>query len=242
MRRGTLWSVIVALTGILLSVPVIAGNKGNPNPGVIPPHARAFGHTYGEWAAEYWKWIGAFPWAENPQNDETGEFCAIGQSGKVWFLAASFGFGEWVRECEVPAGKAIFFPIAPGVFFAPGDGDTEEEVRAAANAAMDGVDLLECSVDGVPLKNLFDYRAESPAFTLPEGLLVGDRYPAVADGYWILLAPLSAGDHVIHFRMHIAEGEFAGSEHDVTYYLTVKAGGHGHGHDGGHGRGRGHGH
>jgi hypothetical protein len=116
----------------------------------------------------------------------------------------------------------------PAVFWAPEDAKTEKEVRAMANAAVDGVAFLECTVDGVPLKNLFDYRAESPAFTLPDTLLVdfgldeGDRFPAVADGYWIMLAPLSRGEHVIRFRMSYAKGPFAGAEHDVTYYLTVR--------------------
>ena len=159
--------------------------------------------------------------------DETGENCDLGQSGAVWFLASTFGFGEWERECEVPAGKALFFPIVPAVFWAPEDGLTEAAVRAGANASMDGVDMLECTIDGVPLEDLFGQRAESPAFTLPDTLLVdfgflpGDRFPAVADGYWILLAPLSRGEHVIHFSMHIETGPFAGSEHEVTYLLTV---------------------
>ena len=149
-------------------------------------------------------------------------------SCEVWFLAATFGFGTPVRSCDVPAGKAIFFPIVPAVFFAPDDGPDEATVRALANESMDGVTTLECTVDGVPLEDLFDQRAESPAFTLPDTLLLdfgfedlGDRFPAVADGFWIMLAPLSEGEHVIHFSMHVAEGDFAGSEHDVTYLLTV---------------------
>ncbi len=201
---------------------------GNSNPGVLPIGFKHFGKSYGEWAAEWWKWITAIPFDENPMFDETGEFCDIGQSGKVFFLASTFGFGEWVRECEVPANKVLFFPIVPAVFWAPEDGETEEEVRAGANEAMDGVNLLKCTVDGVRLEDLFDQRAESPAFTLPDTLLIdfgfdpGDRFPAVADGYWIMLAPLSRGEHVIHFRMRIARGPFAGSNHDVTYLLTVE--------------------
>lgn len=201
---------------------------GNSNPGVLPINSNAFGKSYGEWAAEWWKWITAIPFDNNPQFDPTGEFQDNGQSGEVWFLGSTFGWGEtYERSCEVPAGKAIFFPIVPAVFWAPEDGETEEEVRALANASMDGVDMLECSVDGVPLEDLFDYRAESPAFTLPDTLLVdfgfdpGDRYPAVADGFWILLAPLSRGEHVIHFSMHIETGPFAGGWHDVTYHLTI---------------------
>ena len=35
--------------------------KLRPNPPVIPPHANAFGKTYGEWAAEWWQWASALP-------------------------------------------------------------------------------------------------------------------------------------------------------------------------------------
>lgn len=226
LSQSLTFIVLVLLACALATSLAPAG--GNDNPRVLPPHAKAYGMTYGEWAAEWWTWLASIPATSNPQLDETGEFCDVGQSGPVWFLAASFGGGVWERECEVPAGKSIFFPIVPAAFWVPEDGDTEEEVRAAANASMDGVDFLECTVDEVPLENLFDYRAESPAFTLPDTLLVdfgfdeGDRFPAVADGYWIMLAPLSRGEHVVRFRMHIEEGPFAGSEYDVTYFLTVR--------------------
>jgi hypothetical protein len=40
---------------------------------------------------------------------------------------------------------------------------------------------------------------------------------AFAGGYWILLAPLSAGSHTIHFT-----SERPGASEDVTYNLTVQ--------------------
>ncbi len=224
--RAVVWTVFVGVLAIICMPPIPAA-ADHPNRGVVPVNKRAYGKTYGEWAAAWWQWVASIPLDMNPQIDETGEFCDIGQSGRVWFLGSTFGSGTFERCCTVPVGKAIFFPIVPAVFWVPEDGATEDEVRAAANAAMDGVDLLECSVDGVNLRDLFDYRAESPAFTLPDTLLIdfglppGDRFPAVSDGYWLLLRPLSRGQHVIHFRMRISEGPFAGNEHDVTYFLSV---------------------
>ncbi len=222
-------SLSVFMIAALLALGLVSHGlaDGNSNPGVLPIDSNAYGKTYGEWAAEYWKWIASFAFEVNPQFDPDGRFCADGQSGEVWFLAATFGFGTPVRSCDVPAGKAIFFPIVPAVFFAPDDGPDEATVRALANESMDGVTTLECTVDGVPLEDLFDQRAESPAFTLPDTLLVdfgfdpGDRFPAVADGFWIMLAPLSSGEHKIRFSMEIETGPFAGQEHEVTYDLTV---------------------
>jgi hypothetical protein len=45
----------------------------------------------------------------------------------------------------------------------------------------------------------------------------GTFSPQVSDGYWIMLAPLSAGAHTIHFK-GILNGGF---ESEVTYFLTI---------------------
>jgi hypothetical protein len=70
---------------------------------------------------------------------------------------------------------------------------------------------------------------QSPVFsvTLPEGNVVGTDVPSgtyapmVADGYWLMLVPLSAGAHTIHFKGSITGGPFAGTVIEVTYDLTV---------------------
>src|SRR5213082_787661 len=42
----------------------IARGDGNPNPGVVPPHARAYGLSYAEWGAQWWRWAYSFPVAQ----------------------------------------------------------------------------------------------------------------------------------------------------------------------------------
>jgi hypothetical protein len=67
---------------------------------------------------------------------------------------------------------------------------------------------LEFALDGVPLADPFEHREESPAFVLQVlpgsffaelGAPPGDYVPAVSDGYWVMLAPLSVGPHVLEF-------------------------------------------
>ena len=167
--------------------------------------------------------------------DETGANCAEGQIGHVWFLAGAFS-GTVARACTVPAGKALFFPGDTATFGAA-VGDCERTnpgvpcdvavLRAAAAEAVDFV-AIEASVDGVTLRDLADYRVQSPIFsvTLPDGNLVGipsgTYAPMVSDGYWLMLAPLSAGAHTIHFKSIITGGPSEGAEFEVTYHLTVK--------------------
>lgn len=198
----------------------------------MPVHARAFGTTYGDLAGQWWSWALNIPPEINPVLDVSGEFCDVDQSGKVWFLAGTFG-GHADRVCEVPAGKALFFPLTNAVAWATEPEETEEEIRDIVNESTDAITILECSVDGVPLQDLFSYRAQSPAFVLPvtEGSLantvvdVGEYFPAVADGYWVLLAPLSKGPHVIEFRGGAGDPDAPDWEVSVTYFLTVVGGG-----------------
>lgn len=202
--------------------PVLADGDGKPNIKKL--------------AAEWWQWICSIPLATNPKVDKTGQYVYIGQScgeEDVWFLADSFGAGVWVRKCEVPEGRPIFFPITDAVFWAPEDGKTPKELRALANASMDGATTLECTVDGVPLEelleleDLYELRAETAPFTIPDTLLIDFGLPplggrqAVADGYWVYLDNLDEGKHVIHFYMKLTAGPFAGAEHDVTWHVTI---------------------
>src|SRR5439155_12859637 len=63
----------ILLAGGLVIGPTsqIASGHANPNPGVIPPHARAYGLSYAEWGAQCWRWAYSFPLASfRPCNPE----------------------------------------------------------------------------------------------------------------------------------------------------------------------------
>jgi hypothetical protein len=226
-------AVMMFVVGLMVAamIPVAQAGSRNPNPRVLPPHSNPYGNTYGEWSARWWQWLLSIPAATNPNLDTTGANCAEGQGGQVWFLAGTFG-GSVIRACTVPAGRALFFPILNTVFGAgvfdceptnPGVPCDVNALRAAAGAPLDNPTTLEASIDGTPLQNLRDYRVQSPVFSLtfPEGAVFGlpsgTFTPHVSDGYWLMLAPLSAGAHTIHFKGVRADG----FEVEVTYTLTV---------------------
>jgi hypothetical protein len=196
---------------------------------------------YGEWGSAWWQWAFGVPTDENPVADPTGEHCAAGQSGPVWFLAGTFG-GPAERHCEVPTGKALFFPLFNSVHENnlctdpdPDPQATFEELRAAAEADVAGAFDLFCVVDGVPLQNLENYAASSPVpfdIILVENNVIFDLFgcadalpgsygPAASAGYWIMLAPLKPGPHTIHFGGTAFGGAF---EVDILYHLTFVPG------------------
>jgi hypothetical protein len=208
----------------------------NPNPGVIPITQSPHGMTYGQWGAAWWQYVYSIPAANNPLFDETGANCAVGQAqSKVFFLVGVINVtGTATRNCTVPAGAMLFFPILnyENDNFCPPINPplSVAELQAGAKQVEDSVTALETDVDGVHLSNLFSYRAASPgAFSInfPDNNLFqffgcnipkGTYSPFVADGYWLMLAPLSAGKHTVHFS-----GSQPGFSLDITYHLTVAA-------------------
>jgi len=233
-------AMAIGLTGAPTS-GLPPAESGNLNPGVLPLHSNPYGKTYAEWSARFTQWGFSIPVAINPILDVTGANCAEGQSGPVWFLAGSFSSGTVERSCTVPHGKALFFPIDGALFgaavfdcepTAPGVPCDVPTLRAAAAEAVESV-TLEASIDHVPLHNLTDYRVPSPVFsvTLPEDNVVaflsgvdvpgGIYAPVVSDGYFLMLAPLSAGAHTIHFKATVNSGPFTGSASEIIYHLTI---------------------
>lgn len=225
-------AVLVMVVGLTASTTVPVASADNDNNIVFPPGSKPFGKTYGEWSANWWQWIFSIPAATNPANDPTGANCGVGQSGKVWFLAASSG-GLASRSCTVPRGKALFFPILTGVFGAsvldceptvPGVACDVIALRATVAQGIDCPKFLEVRLDGQLIPHPNAYRAQSPVFpiTLPEGALggltpAGTWTPNVADGFWMMLEPLSPGLHTLSFKGETNFG-FAG---EARWNLTI---------------------
>ncbi len=212
--------------GLALLLPLSSAHAANTNPRILPPHTKPYGQSYGEWTAAWWQWALAAPAAVNPLTDDSGAHCAEGQDAKVWYLAGVANGGTATRSCTVPTGTALFFPIV-NTFLAGADEGTVEEMRARNAAFIDSIATMSVTIDGQPVENPVGYRAISPVFslTLPAGNIFGAPEgiyePAVSDGFWLLLAPLPPGEHVIHFSAATSDGVFS---LDVTYILTVETG------------------
>jgi hypothetical protein len=184
-----------------------------------------FGKTWEEWTAEWWKWSLSLPKDQNPITDTTGKNASYNQRGPVWFLAGTFG-GLAERTCEIPAEKAIFFPISCNStsYAECPNFKTEAELRAFAKADIDQVKTIMATVDGQRLPNSDLRRLESPPFELdlPEENVVGvspGKTKSNSDGYWVFLRPLPVGKHEIHFFSSCRIGT---QWIEARYHLTVR--------------------
>jgi hypothetical protein len=224
------WAARMGLAAVIVCLAVQPVLAAGANPGVLPPQSRSHGATYGEWSARWWQWAYSLPADQNPFFDETG--CANGangQSGSVWFLTGVLNTsGVAERTCTVPTGKALFFPLinveCSTVEAPPFYGADEEELRACAQSFA--IADVFATIDGTAVQNLGDpspYSVESPlfTFTLPENNVLGlpaGEAQSVSSGYYLMLAPLSAGEHTVHFGGRYPDFDFA---LDITYHLNV---------------------
>jgi len=206
-------------------------------PRVYPIDSQPYGHTYNEWLARFHQWSMSLPLEGHPQLD-TDEFDVTeGQSGKVWFLGAPFG--TVVRNITIPRGISLFFEIGGSECSSlePPDsgfhGDTEEEQRACAKFWTDHLVDISCEVDGVAVKDLWSYRFVTSQFTFtaPSPWIfaeTGGNGTSVADAYAVMLPPLSAGKHTLHytelFHFSVDDGDLFDGDFgfDLTYNVTVK--------------------
>jgi hypothetical protein len=246
-RRPAALLAGLAVLALATSAVQPAGGADSPRPRILRPPTEPYGLTYGEWAAEWWKWAAGIPAAQNPILDQTGEFGHIDQAGPVWFLAGTFG-GDAERTVTVPEGKALFFPLLNSLWWAPDDLEfaafvaeeffgldpddlTDEElIRLVANFQIgtDDDSRFTLTVDGVQFSGLHKYRADSPGFLIEDtdliddlGIPIAEDNLAVAAGYWVMLAPLPVGEHRIRFTTHLDHPFFGEFELDVTYDITV---------------------
>jgi hypothetical protein len=204
----------------------------NPNPGIVPPDHSFHGMTYAEWSGQLLQWGIGIPKDIHPLLDTTGEFADVHQSGAVWFLVISSG-ETLTRTVTVPSDKFLFVPIISTFWFPTGHGSQDLTLmrqRFAVESEIDSflsVGTFWCEIDGVAVSNLESYRVstapgEAYFVRVPEESLfavpAGYYGPTVNAGIYLLLRPLSAGEHTIQ----IFASDNATFTNDVTYNLTVE--------------------
>ena len=189
------------------------------------------GESAKELSADWWQWVYSIPPGVNPVLDATGEYCVVGQRGDVWFLAGTFG-GTVERTCIVPEGTTLFFPVANcALFDSPNDcgqgsdSMTVEYMRAVCTDFTDAVTKLNVTLDGRPVKNIQRVKSDVFELSVPADNIygffgipcaAGTYSPAVGEGFYAHLNPLSPGSHTLHIQ-----AESAGFVVDVMYHLKV---------------------
>ncbi len=182
---------------------------------VLPNDELVAGATQEEWSRRWWQWAMSFSNERSPVADRTGANCSNGQAGSVWFLAGTYGTRRTERTCRVPQGRTLFFPLINYVTY-PSAGSSENCLSLMSRAARltQSPSALVLEINGVRIEDLESHRiATKGCFQL-----AGNDSPLGAgNGYYVAVAPLPPGVHVLNFG-----GILPGMSQAVTYTLVVE--------------------
>jgi hypothetical protein len=225
--RSWLLPLLVALGFAIALLPASAGQT----PGVLPPKSALQGKSYAQWSAAWWQWLFSLPVVGHPGTDSPGFDVTDGQSGSVWFLSGPFGTSE--RHVTIPVGTSLFVGLVnvdgSTLEEPPFYGATAADQLAIANGFAAFMTDLSFSLDGRSVGNIGDYFVTSPqfSFTAPTPWIfgaTGGSGAATGVGYFVMVAPLAAGTHIIHytgaFKFSEAPEDYLGV--NMTYHVTVQ--------------------
>jgi hypothetical protein len=227
--------------GVRLDANAAADQAALASP-FLPPHARVLGRTLQQWIVRRWQKMGAIPARINPLLRTDSTYTAAGDDGSVFYPVNKFSNYSRpavpvTRRQSVRDNQYIFLSLMSNIYVEPkvprppGYDHAKEvrEYRAVLANAASKIDELHLTIDGVevPSSELFRHHEISPEFDiiLPSGNMFhtksGKTEFVVTDGYWLMLKPLSAGQHTIHFHgaFHGIYNDYAP---DVTYRFTSR--------------------
>jgi hypothetical protein len=241
MTKFMLGALVLLVAGYSQMAAAQQGNPGiaNINSSIIIPQ------NYADLGAEWWQWALQAPAPDTPLFDD-GSNCRVGQQGPVWFLAGTLGFGDLEevteRSCDVPGGKAIFFPVINAAYFGFLDDPAEERTADYVRSEADFCDSstirnLSVKIDGVSVNGPVNYYTpsdQSPIFQaqLPTDNLFGVTEdvapelmlsPSAHQGFYIYVNPLAPGEHTIEW-MATWDCDGTPTSENVKYNLDVLTG------------------
>jgi hypothetical protein len=177
-----------------------------------------------EWAKEYWQWWITVPETipKDPTTNLDECFTGSDPAGVMIFLVNAYQI-TYNANCTIPSERYILVPLLvgecdPTVPDPRGKTENIQDKWACAKDAneifkswrvvLDGRVLFENSGNSVVNQNLTEQILvrNSSIFTLniPDPNRYGapaGSYPAVVDGYYLVLNPLSVGEHILEYSI-----------------------------------------
>jgi hypothetical protein len=238
----------LALAALVL-LAIATSSPASPAPEVLPPSSLPYGYSYEEWSAKWWQWTLGQSSEHYASLGDPG-ICS-GPASAVRFLGPSTIGGEAIHietnHVTVPAGTPLFFsifalwqdngncPLSAFTTF------TAVQLAGFDETNWSYTTETSCTIDGVSVPGMEDpttsvYNVVSPPFSYTtaekDNLLIsafgatcipGDYtiYPAVADGLYLMIAPLKPGKHTIHAVAVVGPPTAPLAKSDKTIDITV---------------------
>jgi hypothetical protein len=245
------WPGLKPALAALMLLGIAASSSAGPSPAeVLPPSSLPYGYSYEEWSAKFWQWtLGQS--AKHMESLGDPGICT-GPASRVRFLGPSTIGGEAIHietnHVTIAAGTPLFFsifalwqdngncPLSAFTTF------TADQLAGFDQQSWSAVTETTCTIDGISIEGMDDptnsvYNVVSTPFSyttaekdnvlaveLGATCVPGDLtiYPAVADGLYLMLAPLSPGRHKIHAVAIVGPSSAPFAESDKTIDITVE--------------------
>jgi len=188
--------------------------------------------SYKKRVEKYWQNILRIPKDTNPSNATDGSRQDV--SSDPVYLAHSCTEIPVTRDVgTISHGKSIFVPVNPVVVteVESKDDPSEEKLHKLAKDDEDSATEATLTIDNeeYKLKYLQQYRVHHGLFEveIPPNAVAGLEPPgsckAVADGYYVMIKPLSGGQHTIRLKAQVDKPFEKDTPwiQDVTYKFVV---------------------
>jgi hypothetical protein len=215
---------------------------------VLPPSSLPYGLSYEEWSAKWWQWSLQQP-TNHLEVVGASDICT-GPASRVRFLNGVYlpvtgGITTKTNHVTIDSDTPLFFTILS--IWVDNSGCptftsfTANELAAQASNEWTAVTVTSCTIDGEAVAGLenpatTEYLVQASPFSYTtsakdnvlagffgETCVPGDTtiYPAVADGVYLMLAPLKPGKHTIKLVGVVAPGGTPLITEDITFDITV---------------------
>jgi hypothetical protein len=239
----------LALAGLMLLAIATSSSAGPAPAEVLPPSSLPYGYSYEEWSAKWWEWT--LGQSTNHYESVGNPGICSGPASRVRFPGPSTIGGEAIHvetnHITITAGTPLFFAVfalwndngnCPLSAFGT---NTAAQLAGFDEQQWSGVTETTCTIDGVsvdgmenPTNSAYNVVSTPFSYTTAEkdNVLVaafgatcipGDFtiYPAVAEGVYVMIAPLTPGRHTIHSVAVVGPLDAPLAKSDKTEDITV---------------------
>jgi hypothetical protein len=244
----TLASLVSIVTILILFshfAPLVGAESND-----LSTDAKPYGKPLEQWAKEYWQWNVGLPPGDIPKDNNTNlDKCIVGSDPQksMLFLVEAYDL-TYSTKCNISSKSPILVPLLIGECDPSVDEPRTktgkiEDLWACAKDANEGFKAWEVTLDNRVL--FMKAGNEEVNANLKDEILVRNSslfnitmpqvnryeanagvYPAVVDGYYLILKPLPPGEHTLTYKLtqeqKLPGADLSSINGDATYLLRVK--------------------
>lgn len=242
---ASLVAIVTFLIIFSFFTPLISAQSND-----ISTDPKPYGKPLEQWAKEYWQWNVGLPPGDIPKDNNTNlDKCILGSDPEktMLFLVEAYDL-TYSTKCDISTKSPLLIPLLIGECDPSVDEPRTktgkiEDLWACAKDANEGFKAWEIRLDDrILFKKVGNQEVNA---NLKDQILVRNSslfnitmpqvnryeanagvYPAVVDGYYLILKPLPPGEHTLTYKFtqeqKLPGADLSSINGDATYSFAVK--------------------